>query len=166
VKQFYAYLYLRKNGTPYYAGKGSGQRAFSTQHRVHPPKDRSHILILERSSEQEAFETEMELIRNWGRKDLGTGCLRNMTEGGDNPPNHKGKHISGRPKGIPHTEEWKNHMSAVMRGRKITWSAKLKGHKTAKLTPAQREKVSVAVKERWKTQPYSFNIIRKRNTDP
>jgi len=83
---FYAYMWLRENGTPYYIGKGKGDRAFhKSEHIVKPPIDKSRILIFARASEQEAFETEKELIRNWGRKDLGTGCLRNMTDGGDGP---------------------------------------------------------------------------------
>jgi hypothetical protein len=81
---FYAYLWLRDDGTPYYAGKGSGDRAFVHYERsaIHPPKDKSLIVVMHRSSEQEAFATEIELIRNWGRLDLGTGCLRNLTDGG------------------------------------------------------------------------------------
>ena len=81
---FYAYLWLRPDGTPYYAGKGSGNRGFERSgHIVNPPKDKSRIIILVRSSEQAALDTEMELIRNWGRKDIGTGCLRNRTSGGE-----------------------------------------------------------------------------------
>jgi hypothetical protein len=37
-------------------------------------------------SEFEAFESEIALIELFGRKDFGTGCLRNLTDGGDNPP--------------------------------------------------------------------------------
>jgi hypothetical protein len=81
--QFYSYLWLREDGTPYYVGKGQGLRAFKTHGRLRPPKKRSRIIVLLRGSEKEAFETEKELIRNWGRKDIGTGCLRNRTEGGE-----------------------------------------------------------------------------------
>jgi hypothetical protein len=81
---FYAYLWLREDGTPYYVGKGCGRRAYKLYGRtVHPPTDHSRILIFHRSSEQEAFDTERELIRNWGRKDISTGCLRNRTDGGE-----------------------------------------------------------------------------------
>jgi hypothetical protein len=84
MPQFYVYLWLREDGTPYYVGKGHGKRAFTSKdHTCHKPVDDSRILILNRDSEQEAFETEKELIANWGRKDLGTGCLRNLTNGGD-----------------------------------------------------------------------------------
>jgi hypothetical protein len=86
MSQFYAYLWLRDDGTPFYVGKGSGNRAFSNYARrkgQRCPEDRSKVLILERNLEQEAFETEKELIANWGRKDLGTGCLYNQTDGGD-----------------------------------------------------------------------------------
>lgn len=83
LKIFYAYLWLRADGTPYYAGKGCGQRAFVHKKPPYPPKDLSRILVFSRSSEQAAIETEKELICSWGRKDIGTGCLLNRTEGGD-----------------------------------------------------------------------------------
>lgn len=68
---------------PYYAGKGQGRRAFQRHDRIYPPENRKRILIFARLSEQEAVETEKELIRNWGRIDLNTGFLRNLTAGGD-----------------------------------------------------------------------------------
>ena len=81
---FYAYMWLREDGTPYYVGKGTRERAFTSfNHTTHRPADSRRILTFERASEPEAFETEKELIRNWGRKDLDTGILRNMTEGGE-----------------------------------------------------------------------------------
>ena len=80
---FYTYLWLRNDGTPYYVGKGRGDRAFSGPHTVHRPIERERILIQEWPSEAEAFEAEIFLIAFYGRKDIGTGILRNLTDGGE-----------------------------------------------------------------------------------
>jgi hypothetical protein len=80
---FYTYLWLREDGTPYYVGKGKGNRAFNkAMHRQFPPP-KERIVIYPVESEADAFEAEVALIWYYGRKDLGTGCLRNLTDGGD-----------------------------------------------------------------------------------
>lgn len=83
--QYYTYLWLREDGTPYYVGKGKGNRAF-TRHRrcknlVPPPVER--ILIQEFPNEDSAFTAEVFLIAFYGRKDCGTGILRNLSNGGE-----------------------------------------------------------------------------------
>lgn len=88
--EFYTYLWLRDNGTPYYVGKGTGIRAFR-KHGVHLAPPRERIVVYPAKDESEAFENEIALIWYFGRRDLGTGCLRNFTDGGENPPNWKGK---------------------------------------------------------------------------
>jgi hypothetical protein len=82
-RKFYAYLWLRENGTPYYVGKGFGRRAFKSVPGHRPPKDTSRIVILTRVSERAAIETEIEMVHNWGRRDIGTGRLYNRTDGGE-----------------------------------------------------------------------------------
>jgi hypothetical protein len=83
MKNSYVYAYLREDGTPYYIGKGKGARAFTGPHNVViPPKERIELLY-ENISDKEACDIETSLIKKYGRKDLGTGILRNLTSGGE-----------------------------------------------------------------------------------
>jgi len=78
---FYTYAHLREDGTPYYVGKGTGNRAWRKR-KFRPPDNR--ILILKKNlTEEEAFRHEVYMIFVLGRKDLGTGILRNRTNGGE-----------------------------------------------------------------------------------
>jgi hypothetical protein len=85
MDNFVVYAYCRKNGTFYYIGKGQPTRPFVKRRKgVNRPKDRSKILILHQNlSENTAFDYERKLILFYGRKDLGTGLLRNRTDGGE-----------------------------------------------------------------------------------
>jgi hypothetical protein len=88
-------------------GKGSGNRAYHNgkgQRCVPVPKDLLRILVQEFPSEQYAFEAEKFFISYYGRKDLGTGCLRNRTEGGEGSV------------GAIRSEEFRARVSKQMRG--------------------------------------------------
>lgn len=95
--RFYVYAFLREDRTPYYIGKGTGNRAWDKRRRISPPTDSSRIIILTNSlTEIEAFDEEIRLIQFHGRKDLGTGILRNLTDGGEGTSGYKhtGKKLS------------------------------------------------------------------------
>jgi len=103
--RFYTYAYLRKDRTPYYIGKGAGNRVYSKNHNINlPPKER--ILFLKQNlTEQEAFKHEKYMITVLGRKDLGTGILHNKTDGGEGAS------------GYIHSEDARKRIGQSSRGR-------------------------------------------------
>jgi NUMOD3 motif len=131
-KQFYAYLWLRKDGTPYYVGKGSGNRAYSSKrHKIPCPKDRSRIIVFPMLSEAEAFECEKTLIKLFGRKDRESdGMLRNLTDGGEGCAGVKG----------PKSPEHRKKIGIALTGRRASQETrdKISAAKKGRYSEAQR----------------------------
>jgi hypothetical protein len=101
--RFYTYAYLREDRTPYYIGKGKGNRVRIKHHKgISVPKDEPKIIFLKQNlTEEEAFKHEKYMIAVLGRKDLGTGILRNRTSGGQGSS------------GAIRSEEWKRKQSKI-----------------------------------------------------
>ncbi len=66
-KRFYTYAYLREDGSPYYIGKGEGNRAYyKRKNEIQLPKDKSRIIFLKQNLlEEDAARTQG---RDWGRQ--------------------------------------------------------------------------------------------------
>jgi hypothetical protein len=137
---YYTYAYLREDRTPYYIGKGKGNRAYKrTKTDIKPPKDKSRIIFLKQNlTEEEAFKHERYMIAMFGRIDLGTGILHNKTDGGDGGFNWgtpQQRSEAGRKSKEKFTSEQRSEISK-------------KGHMSR--TPEQR---SETARKRWEKIP-------------
>jgi hypothetical protein len=145
ISAFYTYLWLREDGTPYYVGKGSGRRAFTSySHRVKCPKDTARILVQEFPDESAAFAAEKFLIAFYGRRDLGTGILRNLTDGGEGASGviqteetrvRKGIATKKRYEINPALREISRALGKSQKGKPKSAIARLKMSKSAKRRP-------------------------------
>ena len=173
--EFYSYLWLRENESPYYVGKGSGDRAFRKHQNggriLYPPKEKSQIFIFPQDSEADAFESERALIWLFGRKDIGTGYLRNFTDGGENPPNAKGKRRSAATlqkmraaqqghrgnRGSKRSEATKDKMRLAQLGRTKgkPWTAARRAAGQPHRTPEEKAHLSVTMKAIRATKTWS-----------
>jgi hypothetical protein len=118
MNNYYTYAYLREDGTPYYIGKGIGRRAYlQLNHNVKiPPKDR--ILILKDGmSNNDANNHERYMIFVLGRKNIGTGILRNLTEGGEGVLGLKQTEESKKKMRKPKSEEHKKKVRDAIKSK-------------------------------------------------
>jgi len=129
-RRFYVYAYLRskdsehgKKGSPYYVGKGTGWRAFHKNRcSAPPPADKSYVVFIQEGmTEKEAFTLEQYCIAMYGRIDLGTGILRNLTNGGEGisgftQSEATRKRISESNKKAYASEELRKHVSEIKKG--------------------------------------------------
>lgn len=157
--EFYTYLYRDVDGTPVYAGKGRGNRAFFHIHLknqigelIRKRKAEGYELLPEiviRESEEDAFTYEKELIAQYGRLDLGTGTLFNQTNGGDGF------------RGIGFSEETKIKRSRALKGR-------ISPTKGKQLSNDTKQKMSAASKGKPKSVEHRAEMAKaqkRRITD-
>jgi len=147
-KKYYIYEYVDPlTNLPFYVGKGYGKRYLyhlknlndnTNPHKTNKIKKLINeglkpIINLVKTglTENQSFEFEKKMIKKYGRIDLGTGCLLNLTDGGEGQsgwiPNEKYKNnmsklTSGERNGMfnkKHSEETKNKMREKAIGRKL-----------------------------------------------
>ena len=155
IYQHYVYAYLREDGSPYYIGKGKNDRAYK-KHCVPVPKNHSRIVFLETNlSDVGACALERRYIRWYGRKDLGTGILRNLTDGGEGSSGlsiseETRRKMSESKRGRKFSEEHRHKMSEAKRGRKFSEEHRHKMSLSKRnMTLETRAKISEKTKRRW-----------------
>lgn len=162
--EYYVYAYLREDGSPYYIGKGKGDRAWSKgKLEVKKPKNVNRIIILENNlSHIGSLAIERRLIRWYGRKDLGTGILRNQTNGGDGGPGAKsGGKLSEKTKkkiSLAHIGKKRGPMSE---GSKRKLSVSLKGKNKGKPRTDEQKNHQSLIRKGKKRKPHSVETKLK-----
>lgn len=144
-KRFYVYAHTRNDtGEVFYIGKGTYKNRHANDERYqlrHGRSDRwrkvvqkaggfEYHILGEFDNEDESFWAERQMIRYHGRRDLGTGTLVNMTDGGEGLVNigqeTKEKMRSAaktRPR-RPCSESTKEKISSALTGQKMSYSAR------------------------------------------
>ncbi len=163
----YVYIYLDPRITPaepIYIGKGSGKRANFHKTRANNPILKRKInkikelglepiveIYKDNISDNEALNLEIELILKFGRVDLGTGTLCNLTEGGEGS--------SGRIA----SEETKKLWSEQRKGKKQT-PAQYEANCNRIISEETRKKQSDANKGHSRHTPEQIAKLKEFNT--
>tara|TARA_B100001063_G_C16444245_1_gene395070 strand:- start:105 stop:533 length:429 start_codon:yes stop_codon:yes gene_type:complete len=129
MNEYYTYAYLREDGTPYYIGKGIGRRINRQHDHVPTPPPDRRIYLKQNMTECDALAHEKYMISIIGRKNIGTGPLINLTEGGENSGGgwnkgktmnftpERGKKISKALTGKPKSAQARANMSKARMGK-------------------------------------------------
>jgi hypothetical protein len=195
---FYVYVYRDprplKKDQPVYVGKGTGDRDISHWSRgshnkpfqdfISHLKQRSLVATCERvfetESEEEAFAKEVELIALYGRRNLKTGTLFNLTDGGEGAsgsvrskaekqhlreesldkwqrPEYRAKVVAAQKaaQGTPEARALKAENSAVTWTDPTTRSKREEGIKRGRNTKASKAKTSAQAKAQWADPEYA-----------
>jgi len=167
---YYVYLYLREDGTPYYCGKGYGNRAW-VQHRkknkgVWTPTDNSRIVVAAYDLlEMGSFILERKFISWYGRKNNKTGVLLNKTDGGEGvaglvATTKTRRLMSNSRKGKPLTEQHRKNLSIAQQNRpattletknkiKLSKLGKPSNKKGTNITQEHKNKIAESIKLHW-----------------
>lgn len=171
VNKFYIYMYLDQDNTPFYIGKGCGDRYKIQKHAWNSHNYNSFLkrkikkigvtnikiyFLHKNLTEEAAFRQEKYWIKYIGRRSAKEGTLCNLTDGGEGMSGHKHSEEAKRKigeknkgntswhKGRPLSEEHKYKISKANTGYKHSENAKRKMRKPK--SAEARHNISIAKK--------------------
>ncbi len=171
--RFYVYaLWIDGEAEPFYIGKGKDERPYDhlypcnydsphgNRHKNNTIKKalregrRIDVYLIEWDLDEEAaLELERSWILYYGRKNIGTGCLTNLTDGGEG--------VSG----YRHTLETRQRLSALRRGKPQSAESVMRraASNTGKVrTESTKAKISLANKGRVRTKEHARKLSEAR----
>jgi hypothetical protein len=150
----YRHIRLDKN-EPFYIGIGNTeQRAYSVKsrnkHWQNISKNGYDVeILMDDLSWGEACQKEIEFILLYGRKDLNTGCLSNMTNGGEGQLNRvisqETRYKLGNKRGIKESEE--SCLNKKIAAQKL----KEEGRLTLKYGVSTKKVISIKTNKTWES---------------
>lgn len=176
-QDFYVYAWTRPDtGDVFYVGKGRRKRDVSMK-RSNPHFMRiieklrragltaSVTRVAESLSECEAFLLERQEIERHGRRNIGTGPLANLTDGGEG---RAGAIVSAKTrakqsaalKGIPRNPEWLDRMSAGLAGNKNALGAARSPETRARMSAAKKLQLPSSADVRAKISATVTSVVR------
>lgn len=187
VDQFYTYLHCKPDGSPFYVGKGSGNRAFDLRRRnphhsniiTKYGRENIKVFVFPCDSEIEALSDEILQISQLRREGHE---LANQTDGGDgvsNPPDLVRKKIGSGQRGKVRPEShrmklaaaralqvfpenYRQVISAAVRRRYSDPKERKKQSESMKLAcslPDEKERKSSASRRMWEDQSYRSKMV-------
>ena len=160
--------YIPGQELPFYVGKGYGYRAYQKGNRNRWWKNIVNKygvivkIVKDKVTEEQANKLEKELISKYGRRDLGTGVLVNMTDGGEGvrgikrlpltPEEVERRKVTAT--GKKHSEESKQKRSKKLKERMMTDEGKVHLEHLQRLGNSieARKKKSESHKKFWATE--------------
>jgi hypothetical protein len=167
---FYVYVYRdprpTKNNQPVYVGKGTGDRDLSHWSRGSHNKPFQDFIahlkvrglvapcerVFETEDEQAAFTKEIELITLYGRRNLNTGTLFNLTDGGEGVAGMRKTEAQKAIDSQFSKEHWANpeyraKIVAAQQSAQSTPEAKaIKSENSKQLWEEKRDKIATGIK--------------------
>lgn len=176
------YRHLKPCGEVFYIGIGSVRRAYDThsrnKHWNHTVNKYGYeVQILKNNlTWEEATELEIALISFYGRRDLGTGTLCNLTDGGDgliNLSDESREKMSDAKKGKAPWNKgiktglapWNKNLKSYMGSNKtsfkkgnIPWNVGNKGHQPNQFTKLTEQQV-LEIRSKFKPRVYTRKML-------